>query len=134
MSYPLIQTRNSLEYNVSELARELNQLPYIVRVNVVEKNNKWFDFQIITNLEFLDNDQLDHIFELVIDSNLETRFRTGRKIYFKHSFIGVEKYYVEDEEFDTWSEAYSTASQLVDGDWLTEEGLEPYQLIEVREI
>lgn len=130
----LINTKNSLDFNVDELTNTLRQLSYVVKVIVVQRGS-WYDFQLTTNQEFLDDNQLDHIFELVIDSNLDTRQRTGKKVYFKHSFVGVEKYYVEDEEFSDWFDAYFAALELVD------ESLSPSQfseevnrLIETREI
>ena len=112
---------------------ELYIHPSIIKVEVKKKDNS-YDFQLTTNQEFLEDSVLDDIFELVIDSNFDLRQKIGDKIYFKHSFVGVRKYYVEDEEFDSLSSAYEEATKQLDGDWLTEEGLTPHQLIEIRDI
>ena len=111
---------------------ELYIHPSIVKVEVIKRGNS-YDFQLTTNQEFLEDNVLDDIFELVIDSNFDLRQKIGDKIYFKHSFVGVRKYYVEDTEFDSLSSAYEATKQL-DGDWLTEEGVSPRQLIEIRDI
>lgn len=122
-----------IQDTVMGLEVELFTIPQIVKVEVNRKDN-WYDFQLTTNQEFLEDDVLDTIFEVVLDANLLLRQKTGKKIYFRHSFIGVRKYFIEDEEFDSLSSAYEEAAKQLDGDWLTEEGLSPYQLIEVREI
>lgn len=129
----MINHQELIQDTVMGLEVELFTIPQIVKVEVNRKDN-WYDFQLTTNQEFLDNDVLDNIFELVLDANLLLRQKTGEKIYFRHSFIGVRKYYLEDQEFDSLSSAYEEAAKQLDGDWLTEEGLSPYQLIEVREI
>lgn len=105
----------------------------IVKVDV-KRNGNSYDFQLTTNQEFLEDNDLDDIFELVIDANFKLRQEISEKIYFKHSFVGVRKYYVEDTEFDSLSSAYELASSQLEGDWLNEESLSPYQLIEVRDI
>ena len=132
---PTVQdTKNSLDFNVDELTNTLRQLSYLVRVKVVQRAN-WYEFQLTTNQEFLDDNQLDHIFELVIDSNLDIRQRTGKKVYFKHSFMGVEKYYVKNKEFSDWFDAYFAALELVDeGLPLSQFWKEVNRLIETREI
>lgn len=120
-------------HTIKCLEQELFLLPSIIKVEVKKKGSS-YDFQLITNQEFLSDKELDDIFELGVDFNFALRQKTGQPIYFRHSFIGVQKYYLEDQEFDSLSSAYEEAVKQLDGDWLTEEGLEPYQLIEVREI
>jgi len=118
---------------VMGLEVELFNSPHIVKVEVKDNSN-WFDFQLTTNQEFLEDDDLDKIFELVLNANLSLRRAGEYVVYLKYSFVGVQKYYVEDEEFDSLSSALDCASKQLDGDWLTEEGLSPYQLVEIREI
>lgn len=129
----MINSQKLIQYTVKCLKQELFLLPSIIKVEVKKKGSS-YDFQLITNREFLSDKELDDIFELVIDFNFALRQKTGEKVYFRHSFIGVRKYYIEDEEFDSLSSAYEEAAKQLDGDWLTEEGLSPYQLIEVRDI
>ena len=129
----MINYQELIQDTVMGLEVELFHHPAIIKVEVVKKDH-WYDFQLVVNQEFLEDDVLDDIFELVLDANLDLRQKTGEKIYFRHSFIGVRKYYIEDEEFDSLSSAYEEVAKQLDGDWLTEEGLSPYQLIEVREI
>lgn len=129
----MINHQELIQDTVMGLEVELFTIPQIVKVEVNRKDN-WYDFQLTTNQEFLEDDVLDNIFELILDANLLLRQKTGEKIYFRHSFIGVRKYYLEDQEFDSLSSAYEEAAKQLDGNWLTEEGLSPYQLIEVREI
>jgi hypothetical protein len=129
----VINYQELINDTVIGLEHELFIHPSIVKVEVEKKGNS-YDFQLTANQEFLSDEVLDDIFELVIDVNFDLRQKIGDKIYFKHSFVGVRKYYVEDEEFDSLSSAYEEASKQLDGDWLTEEGLTPYQLIEVRDI
>jgi len=117
---------------VTGLEVELLNSLHIVKVEV-KKDKNWFDFQLTTNQEFLEDDELDKIFELVLNANLSLKL-AGKKVYLKHSFIGVQKYYVEEEEFDSLSSALDCAEKQLDGDWLTEEGLSAYQLVEIREI
>jgi len=117
---------------VTGLEVELLNSLHIVKVEV-KKDKNWFDFQLTTNQEFLEDDELDKIFELVLNANLSLKL-AGEKVYLKHSFIGVQKYYVEEEEFDSLSSALACAEKQLDGDWLTEEGLSAYQLVEIREI
>ncbi len=136
LNYQEFSKRGSVELiqdTVMGLEVELITHPSIIKVEVVKKGH-WYDFQLTTNQEFLSDEELDDIFELILDANLDLRQKIAEKIYFKHSFIGVRKYYVEDEEFDSLSSAYEEAVKQLDGNWLTEEGLSPYQLIEVREI
>lgn len=131
-----------IQYTVKCLEQELIILPSIIKVEVKKKDNS-YDFQLVTNQEFLSDEELDDIFQLIIDFNLALRQKIGDKVkvYFKHSFIGVRKYYVEDMEFDSLSSAYEEATKQLDGDWLaessssrTEEMLSPHQLIEIRDI
>jgi len=118
---------------VACLEIDLSAHPAIIKVEVKDNSN-WFDFQLTTNQEFLEDDDLDKIFELVLDANLSLRRAGEYVIYLKHSFVGVQKYYVEEEEFDSLSSALDCASKQLKGDWLTEEGLSAYQLVEIREI
>ena len=118
---------------VACLEIDLLNSPHIVKVEVKDNSN-WFDFQLTTNQEFWEDEELDKIFELVLDANLSLRRAGEYVIYLKHSFIAVQKYYVEEEEFDSLSSALDCAAKQLDGDWLTEEGLSAYQLVEIREI
>ena len=129
----MLNYQELIQDTVIGLEHELFTHPSIVKVEVKKKSNS-YDFQLTTNQEFLEDNVLDDIFELVIDSNFKLRQEIREKIYFKHSFVGVRKYYVEDTEFDTLSSAYEEATKQLDGDWLTEEGLTPHQLIEIRDI
>lgn len=130
-----------IQDTVMGLEVELFTHPSIVKVEVKKKGN-WYNFQLTTNKEFFSDEEHDEIFELILNANLNLRQKTGEKVYFRHSFIGVRKYFIEDEEFDSLAAAYQEAAKQLDGDWLTEEGftelrfsrLSPYQLIEVREI
>lgn len=118
---------------VACLEIDLLNSPHIVKVEVKDNSN-WFDFQLTTNQEFWEDDDLDKIFELVLNANLSLRRAGEYVVYLEHSFVGVQKYYVEDEEFDSLSSALDCAEKQLNGDWLTEEGLSPYQLVEIREI
>jgi len=118
---------------VAGLEVELFNSPHIVKVEVKDNSN-WFDFQLTTNQEFFSDEELDKIFELVLNANLSLRRAGEYVIYLKHSFVRVQKYYVEEEEFDSLSSALVCAEKQLKGDWLTEEGLSPYQLVEIREI
>lgn len=129
----MLNYQELVQDTVMRLEAELFTTPSIVKVEVKKKGN-WYNFHLTTNKEFLSDEEHDQIFELVLDANLDLRQKTREKIYFRHLFIGVRKYYLEDEEFDSLSSAYEEAAKQLDGDWLTEEGLSPYQLIEIREI
>jgi hypothetical protein len=106
----MLNYQELVQDTVMGLEVELFTVSSIVKVEVIQKGN-WYNFQLTTNKEFLSDEEQDEIFELVLDANLDLRQRTGEKIYFRHSFIGVRKYYLEDQEFDSLSSAYEEAAK-----------------------